>query len=78
VIWNLLGAFVGYAVIDYVFVHWTLATVNDKWFTSGVTSAILVAVQGAVILLYVNNPWSIAAASAGAFAGTVIAMKGRK
>lgn len=41
-IWNLLGAFVGYAAIDYIFVHFTLATVSNRVFLSGITASALV------------------------------------
>ena len=74
-IWNLLGAFVGYAAIDYIFVHFTLATVSNRVFLSGITASALVGLQGIVILMYVNNPWSIAAACVGAYVGTVAALK---
>ena len=74
-IWNLLIAFVGYFIIDYVFVHWTLATIANKLHLSGITAAIIVGVQGAIILDYVSNPWAIAAACVGAYAGTTAALK---
>ena len=45
-IWNLLGAFVGYAAIDYIFVHFTLATVSNRVFLSGITASALVGPSG--------------------------------
>jgi hypothetical protein len=66
-------AFVGLFAIDFLFVRWSQAVHRQHVFGSGAYSALIVMIQGYVVIGYVADHWTILAAGAGGFLGAALA-----
>lgn len=66
-------AFIGLFVIDFLFVRWSQAVHRQHVFGSGIYSALIVMIQGYVVVGYVADHWTILAAGAGGFLGAALA-----
>jgi hypothetical protein len=72
---NALLAFGAMLVLDFVWGRYTQYVVAKRVLASGVTAAVIVGCNAAVTLLVVHDPWTILPAAAGAFCGTVLAVR---
>ena len=69
---RILIAFVGMAVVDFAFARYTYAMAHKRPFEGASYAAALLVIQGAIVLVYVQDPWMLIPAAAGAFLGTYI------
>jgi hypothetical protein len=74
-IWQVLLAFFGMVALDFVWARYTISLVKQHATVSGTYAAIIMILNGTVVLTYVHSPWMILPAAAGAFIGTFIGGK---
>lgn len=71
---NWLLTFVAVLVLDVVWARYTIALTNDRPVRAGKYAALVIALSGFAAINYVNDPWMLLPAAAGAFCGTIIGM----
>lgn len=59
-------------VLDLVWAKYTAAITSHRAMVAGVYAAVIIALSGYAAINYVNDPWMLLPAMAGAFCGTVI------
>lgn len=59
-------------VLDVAFAKYTTALVARRTVAAGAYAAAIIALSGYAAINYVNDPWMLLPAMAGAFCGTVI------
>lgn len=73
--WPYIFVFVAMAVADFLWGQYIIATTGQRSIKASVWSASIALVNGAVVIVYVNNHWLILVAAMGAFAGTFASIK---
>ena len=75
---EVLLAFFGMVALDFVWARYTITLIKKHHAVSGTYAAIIMLLNGVVVVTYVSNPWMILPAAAGAFVGTFIGGKADK
>jgi hypothetical protein len=63
------------AVSDFVWAQCIIATTNGLALRAALTSSSMILINSVVVLIYVNNHWTILAATAGSCVGTYFSVK---
>lgn len=71
---NWVLTFAAVFALDVVWARYTLAMTNDRPLRAGTYAAFVIALSGLAAINYVNDPWMLLPAAAGAFAGTIVGM----
>lgn len=69
-----LLAFLAMFVMDFVWAKYTTAIAEKRAMPAASWAILITLLSGYVITSYVNDPWMLAPAAAGAFAGTYAAV----
>lgn len=69
--------FAAVAVLDLAWARYTIALTDRRGLVSGLYAAGIIALSGFAAVNYVGNPWMLLPAMAGAFVGTVTAVRWR-
>ncbi len=72
---NAVLAFAAMFVLDFIWAKYTQFVVAKRHWLAGFAATAILLCNGAVTLLYVSDPLLLLFAAAGAFAGTVAAVK---
>jgi len=72
---NHLYVFLAVIVLEYAFAFYTRKTTEGVEYSAGAWAAFIILLNAIVTLLYVSDKALIPAAMAGAFIGTIIAIK---
>lgn len=64
--------------LDFGYAFYTAAVTRDHVWSAAVTAAFIYLLTGVATLSYVHEPWLLAPAMAGAFTGTITAMRWRQ
>lgn len=70
-----LLVFVAMVVSDFIWAQCVIATTNELPMKAALTSFSMILINSAVVLIYVNNHWTILAAGAGGFVGTYMSVQ---
>jgi len=70
-----LIVFAAMSVSDFIWAQCIIAATNELPMKAGLTSASMVALNSAVVCIYINNHWTILAATCGGFVGTYASVK---
>lgn len=70
-----LLAFLGMLAVDFLYAEYTKGVARGRALYASFMAAAMLGCNALVVTLYVANPWTVAAAVLGAFAGTYISMR---
>lgn len=72
---EILTAFFGMVLVDVTFTFYVIKATEGKAYASGAYAALMTLINGMVTLAYVNSKLMLLPAAAGAFVGSVLAIK---
>jgi hypothetical protein len=70
-----LIVFVALFALDLVWARYTSAITDRRRMLAGVYASAIIALSGYAAINYVNDPWMLLPAMAGAFFGTIVGIK---
>jgi hypothetical protein len=68
-------AFFGMLGVDFLYAEYTKGCADRRTLYASFMAAAMLGLNALVVTLYVSNPWTVAAAVGGAFAGTFISLR---
>lgn len=70
-----LIVFAAVFALDYAYAIYTRAVTAKRAFASGIYASVIILLTGAAAIGYTADPWLLIPAMAGAFSGTVLAVR---
>jgi hypothetical protein len=62
-------------LLDLIWARYTILVTTARRWSAGILASLIIALCGAAAISYVNDPWMLLPAMAGAFCGTVVGTK---